>query len=102
MKEWTFGTSNYKRFYSTTEAPDFQHELLGVVHNMLKLYATRMNPTIDPKIVSVGVKGFMAKIQDDAFKNNEALQNDVAAVAEYLWTSGKKHDIVRRAELCSV
>lgn len=104
-KEWTFGTSNYKRFYTAAEAPVFQHELLSAVHNLLKLYATRINPTIDPKTVSVGVKGFMAKIQDDAFQHKyckEALQNDVASVAEYLWTSGKEHDIVKRAELCSV
>merc|ERR1712084_144744 len=44
----------------------------------------------------------MAKIQDDAFRNDKDLKSDVGAVAEYLWTSGKKHEIVQDMELCSV
>ena len=44
----------------------------------------------------------MRKIQDDAFKNKKALENDVDAVSEYLWTSAKRHRVVRGKELCSV
>ena len=96
----TFATSNYKRFYKGTKAPLFQHDLLHAVHNMLKLFAARINP----KEVTVedGVREFMEKIQGDAFKNNMALKNDVGAVSEYLWTSAKAHGVVNGMELCSV
>ena len=45
---------------------------------------------------------FMKKLQDDAFKDDEAMKNDVDAMAEYLWTSCEKHSIVKDMELCSV
>merc|ERR1719201_1778534 len=69
---------------------------------MLKLYGARLNPTMDEVTVENGVHEFMGKIQGDAFENNQALQNDVDAVAEYLWTSAKKHKVVNNMELCSV
>ena len=72
------------------------------MHDFVGLYATRINPTLDKDDVDKGVSEFMHKVQDDAFANNEALKNDVDAVAEYLWTSGKRHAIVRNLELCSV
>jgi hypothetical protein len=69
---------------------------------MLMLFARRMNPTLDRETVEDDVCAFMKKIQTDAFENEKALQNDVDAVAEYLWTSTQKHRIVNRMELCSV
>ena len=44
----------------------------------------------------------MKKLQSDAFRNDEALQEDVGAVAEYLWTSGKTHAVVKKMEFCSI
>ena len=98
----SFATSNYKRFYEGTKAPLFQHDLLHAVHNMLKLFAARINPTLDQTTVEDGVREFMEKIQGDAFKNNMALKSDVGAVSEYLWTSAKAHGVVNGMELCSV
>jgi len=69
---------------------------------MLQLFAARVNPILEPESIAHGVHSFMRKIQGDAFKNNEELANDVGAVAEYLWTSGKTHVIVKNRELCSV
>merc|ERR1719480_353818 len=66
------------------------------------LYATRTNPTLLAVQVEDGVHAFMTRIQRDAFQDNEALQNDVDAAAEYLWTSTRKHHILKRMELCSV
>ena len=102
LEDRTFANSNYKRFYVESQAPLFQHDLLHSVNEMLKRYAKRTNPALDQQALLDGVNGFMMKIQDDAFRNNEALQNDVLAVAEYLWTSGKTHNIVNGMELCSV
>jgi hypothetical protein len=98
----TFATSNYKRFYYEAEPALFQHTLLQSVNDMLMLFARRMNPTLDAETVEDGVHAFMTRIQGDAFKHDEALQNDVTAVAEYLWTSAQKHRIVQHRELCSV
>jgi len=98
----TFENSNYKRFYVQAVSPPFQHDLLQAVNDMLALFARRINPTLDEEAVEAGVHAFMKKIQGDAFKDNEALQNDVDAVAEYLWTSTPKHRIVKNMELCSV
>lgn len=102
LDQRTLANSNYKRFYNGALPSAFQHELLGAVHNMLKIYAARINPTVDPHALATGVHEFMEKIQDEAFRNNEALQKDVDAVAEYLWTSGKTHAAVNNQELCSV
>ena len=98
----SFPHSNYKRFYATTQAAPFQHDLLNAVNNLLKLFAIRINPTLDRSTVIKGVQDFMARIQNDSFTDTDALQDDVDSVAEYLWTSGKKHAIVKRMELCSV
>ena len=57
---------------------------------------------LDQKSVDEGVNEFMGKIQDDAFENNHALQNDVAAVGEFLWTSAKCHKVLNYMELCSI
>ena len=98
----TFAKSNYKLFYLRAKRASFQHRLLGAVHDMLGLYTARINPTLDQADVEKGVHEFMQKIQGDAFKNDEALEKDVDAAAEYLWTSGKRHAIVKGTELCSV
>jgi hypothetical protein len=102
LPDRTFVESNYKRFYDASGAALFQHELLAAVHNMLTLFVTRLNPTLDEHTVVGDVNKFMGKIQDDAFQNNKALKDDVSAVAEYLWTSDKSHDVVKGMELCSV
>merc|ERR1711971_553197 len=99
IHERTFADSNYKLYYDTARAPDFQHDLL---HKMVSLYAARTNPDKDIDELGVDVKVFMEDIQDDAFANDKALQKDVGAVAEYLWTSGKKHPVVQNMELCNV
>ena len=98
----TFATSNYKRFYDEAKPAPFQHELLHAVNDMLMLFAKRMNPTLDEETVTDGVDTLMKKIQGEAFEHEKALQDDVDAVAEYLWTSAQKHRIVNRMELCSV
>merc|ERR1719174_1475073 len=66
------------------------------------IFARRMNPTLDEETVEDGVHAFMTKIQRDAFQDDEALQADVDAAAEYLWTSTQRHRIVKSMELCSV
>ena len=98
----TFATSNYKRFYERAKPASFQHNLLAAVHTTVALFATRVNPTLDEAAIEEGVVGFMEDIQDDAFKNDKALKTNVDCVAEYLWTSFKRHDILKRMELCSV
>ena len=83
-----------------------QHKLLSAVENVLMLYAKRMNALTEDQAISMfvdlDVMDFMMKLQGDAFKHDEAMQNDVDAMAEYLWTSSKKHSIVKDMELCSV
>ena len=97
-----FATSNYKRFYDQAMRAPFQHELLHAVNNVVNLYARRMNPNLDKHTLEGGIRVFMTKLQDDAFKNQKALRNDVDAVAEYLWTSTKTHDVVNQFEFCSI
>ena len=98
----TFGTSNYKRVYAGAKTATFQHYLLAAVNDTLLLYAQRINPSTDQETIILGVTELMEKIQDDAFKNNAALRDDADALAEFLWTSGKKHKVVNRMQLCSV
>ena len=98
----TFAASNYRRFYSAAKPPCFTHRLLAAVNNMLELYAIRMNPTLDQKMVFDGVNACMETIQKEAIKSNNDWETDVDAVAEYLWTSNKKHEMMQGIELCSV
>lgn len=102
LGERTFATSHYKHVYAEARPAAFQHQLLTAVHKTLKLVAMRMNPTVNPDILAGRVDDFMSKIQDEAFRNDKALKDDVGAVAEYLWTSGKKHLVVKGMEMCSV
>ena len=106
LLERTFATSNYKRFYAGTLTTFMQHKLLGAVENVLMLYAKRINALTEDQaiimFIDLDVMDFMMKLQDDAFKHDEAMKNDVDAMAEYLWTSSKKHSIVKDMELCSV
>ena len=69
---------------------------------MLAAFGQKKNPTLDVEAVKEGAHTFMEKCQGDAYKHDEALQNDVDALAEYLWTSANKHPISNRMELCSV
>ena len=102
QQQKTFATSNYKRVYDAAQAPAFQHYLLGAVNNMLKLYAKRTNPTLQQPALGKYVDEYMGQIQDDAFKDDAALRHDVAALAQYLWTSAKTHRVVQFRQLCSV
>ena len=98
----TLANSNYKHFYAEAKAAEFQHDLLGAVHHVLKLFAKRLNPTHELDALMTEVSEFMTSIQQDAFRHNDDLKDDVGAVAEYLWTSGKKHAAFHQMELCSV
>ena len=98
----TFASSNFKAIYARTKRAHFQHNLLGAVEKLMTLYAARLNPTLDEEFLQDAVQKSMQTIQTEAFKNDQALQNDVDGVAEYLWTSAKKFDVVNRMELCSV
>ena len=98
----TFATSNYKHFYDRAKRAAFQHNLLHAVDNVVNLFATRINPNLDKDTLEGGVHVFMTDLQDEAFRNDEALRTNVDAVAEYLWTSTKTHDVVKRMELCSI
>jgi len=98
----TFSTSNYKRLYVDALPAFFQHHLLNAAEKMLTLYAKRMYPNVDDFDIETDVIFAMKDIQDEAFKHDEAMKNDVDAMAEYLWTSPKKHRIVNGMELCSV
>ena len=102
VQERTFANSNFKRFYVPSKAPIFQHDLLHSVNTVVKLYARRLNPTLDQETINQGVNEFMGKMQKDAFSDNDALENNVNAVGEYLWTSAKKHQILNYMELCSI
>ena len=48
---------------------------------MLELYAKRVNPALDASDLEKQVNAFMAKVQDEAFKHDADLQNNVCAVA---------------------
>ena len=101
----TFATSNYKRLYAGAVAASFQHNLLNAMQTVLMLYAKRINITEDEdarRFVEKNVMDAMEKIQDDAFKHDEAMKNDVDSMAEYLWTSSHKHVIVQNMELSSL
>ena len=105
LVERTFAESNFKRFYSSAQAAAHHRDLLADLHNMVTLFATRVNPPLSQEVIATGVHSFMAKIRTDAFgvmSMEKDLQNDVDAVAEYLWTSGKQHAVVRGMSLSSV
>ena len=102
LEQRKFCSSNYKRCYAQAVAPVFQHDLLHAVHSTLKLFATRLNPALNPGELVVLLNDFMTHIQEEAFRHDRALKNDVAVVAEYLWTSSEKHAVVKDMELCSV
>merc|ERR1712032_1599264 len=103
LHERTFATSNCKRFYTGADALGLQHHLLSAVENVLTLYAKRIvTDEQDKVLLDVDVMGVMIKIQDDAFKHDEAMKNDIEAMAEYLWTSCEKHHMFKGMELCSV
>ena len=89
----TLANSNYKRLYDDAEIPGFQHTLLHAVHNMVLLYAKRVNPKLTQDAVTKAVDAYMQRIQRDAFAHVRELESDVTAVAEYLWTSGEHHAI---------
>merc|ERR1711920_356329 len=97
----TFATSNYKKLYAEAEAPKFYHNLLNNVYAVLELYTARVNPDLAEDEVTGRLDEFMGQLQDDAFKKNNTGQT-VDAVAEYLWTSCKRHAVVKDMELCSV
>ena len=102
LDQRTFATSNYKRFYDTVKPAAFQHYLLSAVNDTLKHFAKRINPARDQQELENDVDELMKVIQEDAFKDGAALKNDVAVVAEYLWTSAKTHAVIKDMELCSV
>ena len=98
----TFANSNYKRFYVDAEPSSFGHNLLSAVQEMVTLFARRINPELGPVALKDGVHAYIKKLQEDAFRNHQVLQEDVGAAAEYLWTSAKKHAVVNNMELCSI
>ena len=103
LPERTFATSNYKRFYDRAVPAPLQHQLLNAIENMLLLYAKRISVTEDEIFIEVDViYTVMKDIQDDAFKHDKAMKNDVEAMAEYLWSSSHKHSLFKNMELCSV
>ena len=105
LQERTFAESNYKRFSVAAQAAASQQDLFADVHKMLTLFATRTNPWVSEEVIAEGVHSFMAKIRTEAFEQmsmEKDLQHDVDAVAEYLWTSGRKHALTKGLELCSV
>ena len=101
----TFATSNYKRFYAFSAPGLLHYTFLHAVEKVLKMYVKRINAPlteaesfgIDMDMVLV-----MKTIQDDAFKDVPAMKDDVDAMAEYLWSSSKKHHLLKDMEVCSV
>merc|ERR1712159_850236 len=69
----TFANSNYKRLYVGTKAPDFQHDLLGAVNALLKMFSARINPALEQAEREEGVDEFMTKIQGDAFRHDKSI-----------------------------
>merc|ERR1712072_305196 len=72
-----------------------------------------MNPCLSPEQVHAQANVFVRKIQSAAFDiqkvidadgegNTDPLQNDVSAVAEFLYTSGKKGQCCMGMELSSI
>ena len=94
----TFATSNYKRLYDKARPAPSQYVLFDAVTKVFVLYAKRKNPTLDDVKIEQHVKGFMGKMRANVFE----YENNVAAVAEYLWTSAIDHDVVGRMEFSSV
>jgi hypothetical protein len=103
LHERTFATSNYKRFYTGGRVIGLQHHILSALEKVLTLYAKRIVTDEQGKmLIPAEVMRAMIQIQDDAFLHDEAMQYDIQAMAEYLWTSSEKHRIVNDMELCSV
>ena len=97
----SFATSNYKRLYTRALAPPLHDNLVSAVENMLTLYAQRICATEvrpDGKILEWNVNAAMEQMQDQAF----TLSADVGAMVQYLWTSSKKHRIVKDMEWAAV
>ena len=98
----TLANSNYKWCYAQAKAPVFQHGLLHAVHSTLELYAARSNPALAPNELKMMVNNCMTQIQEDAFRHTKELTEDVAVVAEYLWTSCNKYMVFKDMELSMV
>ena len=82
-----------------TDVLELQHELLNAVQRTMTLYAKRVNPGMSVSVMKRMTADYMLKMQGEAFSN---IVSSVPATAEYLWTSGKKHQVVHNLEFCTV
>lgn len=96
----SFLTSNYREIYGEcTDVLELQHELLNAVQRTVTLYAKRVNPDLSVSELKRTIGDYMLKMQGEAFSN---VVSSVPATAEYLWSSGKKHQVVHNLEFCTV
>ena len=101
----TFATSNYKRAYNRPFTAPLCHDLFEAVENIFKLYANRVHISdveCREQILEKEVNAAMEQITEQAFKLGANMQSDVGVIAEYLWTSSKKHHVVNDLELSAV
>merc|ERR1711871_1706948 len=94
-----FGRSNFKRTYAVTGAPSQQHQLLGAVHDLLKLYCARHG------FAEAAATAFFDRLQSQAFTNAGELLTAVQHAAQRMWTSTlvlEDVDTDYQKELCSI
>lgn len=105
---YTRDTSMYTSYMNTcvcildgkcTDVLKLQHELLNAVQRTVTLYAKRVNPDMSVSERKRMIGEYMLKMQGEAFSN---IVSSVPATAEYLWSSGKKHQVVHNLEFCTV
>jgi hypothetical protein len=94
----TFATSHFKRLYPS-EPLDFQHKLLGAVHDLLMAYCAQHG--LDPK----HAVAFFQRLEREAFQHKDELLGELDAAAQRLWTSASQLQGCGNAhakEFCSI
>jgi len=93
LDERTFKTSNFKAMYDKARVPEDCVEILTAVKMIIKLYSESRG------IDEVSWQKFYKQLYDEAWTQSKVLQGDVAAAAEYIWTSNKSLNLL---EFCSM
>ena len=95
----SLATSNFKRVYSGSEAPSYAHELMGALHQVLKLYCAGHG------FDEAAASAYFKRLETQAFEKTSEVLNQVDQAAQRMWTSPLKLDnvpLTHQKELCSV
>ena len=102
LEERSFASSNFKHFYTSAKAAPFHFDILSAARKTATLYAARIHTRQRKDVIEENVNKFIHVIQEEVAKHSNEDEHDANMLAEFLWTSQKRHPVVNNLEFCSV